>query len=163
MGRAAPPLDVSVQERAELDRLIRTPTTPQQLALRARMIVLSVEGLKVGEIAAKLGVWRKTVSEWHGRWRLQGSAGVRARLSDAPRSGAPATITAEQTCAIIALACEPPAKSGLPFSHWTQQALADEAVRRGLVDQISQRSVGRILKRNGPQAASHTLLADAQA
>ena len=47
-----------------------------------------------------------------------------------------------------ALACELPADSGLPMSHWTQQGLADEAMRRGIVGEISQRSVGRFLKKN---------------
>jgi hypothetical protein len=47
----------------------------------------------------------------------------------------------------VALACEAPEDSDLPISHWTQQALADEAMRRGIVEEISQRSVGRFLKR----------------
>lgn len=164
MGRAAPPPVLSVEDRKGLDRLIRTHSTPQQIALRARMIILAADGLKIWEVAAQLGVWRKTVSEWRRRWiSSSGSpATVLERLSDAPRPGAPAQITAEQTCAIVALACEAPQDSGLPFSHWSEQALADEAVRRGIVDRISQRSVGRILKRGGPQATSRALLADAQ-
>ena len=154
MGRAAPALEVSAEERGELERLIRTHGTTQQIALRARMILLSAEGLKVGEIAARLDVWRKTVSQWRARWRsgADSSAEVRERLSDAPRSGAPARIKPEQACAIIALACETPESSGLPFTHWSERALADEAVRRGIVDRISQRSVGRILKRSRSQA-----------
>ena len=54
----------------------------------------------------------------------------------------------EQACAIIALACETPESSGLPFTHWSERALADEAAGRGIVDRILQRSVGRILKRD---------------
>ena len=69
MGRAVPALEVSAEERGELERLIRTHGTAQQIALRARMILLSAEGLKIGEITARLGVWRKTVSEWRKRWR----------------------------------------------------------------------------------------------
>ena len=165
MGRAAPALEVSAEERCKLERLVRTHGTAQQIALRARMILLSAAGLKVGEIAARLGVWRKTVSQWRERWRSSSdsSAEVQERLSDAPRSGAPPTIKPEQVCAIIALACETPESSGLPFTHWSEQALADEAVRRGIIDQISQRSVGRILKRSRSQATPPALLADTQA
>lgn len=165
MGRAAAAPNVSSEERSELERLIRNHTTPQQLALRARMIVLSTEGLKVGQIARQLGVWRKTVSQWHARWRSSSgsSATVHERLSDASRCGAPARITPEQVCGIIALACEAPEDSGLALSHWCAQALADEAVKRGIIDRISQRSVGRILKRSRPQAAPGAVLADAQA
>ncbi len=71
-------------------------------------------------------------------------------LSDAPRSRAPARITVEQICAIVALACEQPSQSDRPVTHWSQQELADEAMRRGIVEQISQRSVGRFLKRSRP-------------
>jgi transposase len=97
-------------------------------------------------------VWRKTVSQWRARWigRSGSCASAIERLSDAPRSGAPARITAEQICGIVALACKLPSESGRPLSHWSQQELADEAMRRGIVEQISQRSVGRFLKRIGP-------------
>ena len=152
MGRHAAPIVLSCEERTELGRLIRASSTPQQVALRARMIVLADEGLTIVETAARLGVWRKTVSQWRSRWRSRwrsGSGGcVLERLSDAPRGGLPARITPEQVCAIVALACEPPSESGLPVTHWSQQELADEAMRRGIVDQVSQRSVGRFLKKN---------------
>ena len=106
----------------------------------------------MGETAVRLGVWRKTVSQWRARWLagLESSAPVAERLSDAARSGAPARITAEQICAIVALACERPEESDRPVTHWSQQELADEAMKRGIVEQISQRSVGRFLKRIGP-------------
>ena len=152
MGRHAAPIVLSCEERMELGRLIRASSTPQQVALRARMMVLADEGLRIVETAARLGVWRKTVSQWRSRWRSRwrsGSGGsVLERLSDAPRSGVPARITPEQVCAIVALACEPPSQSGLPVTHWSQQELADEAMRRGIVDKVSQRSVGRFLKKN---------------
>jgi len=95
-------------------------------------------------------VWRKTVSQWQARW-LAGSdcsAPAAERLSDVARCGAPARITAEQICAIVALACERPAESDRPVTHWSQQELADEAMKRGIVERISQRSVGRFLKKN---------------
>ena len=69
------------------------------------------------------------------------------RLADAPRSGAPATYTPEQICAVIAMTCEKPSESERPISHWSQREIADEAIRRGLVSNISQRSVGRFLKK----------------
>jgi len=97
------------------------------------------------------------------RPRAGGGGGAAERLADAPRSGAPATITAEQTCAIVALACERPQDSGVPLSHWSAGDLAREAMRRGIVKSISPRSVGRFLKRIRPQAASRPPLAHAQA
>jgi putative transposase len=68
------------------------------------------------------------------------------RLADAPRPGTPPTFTPEQICAIVALACEPPDASGVPITHWSQSALAREAIKRGLVETISHGSIGRFLK-----------------
>lgn len=148
MARGSGPIMLSREEQHELERLIRSHSTPQHLARRARMIVLAAEGVGVGETAERLGVWRKGVSTWRGRWlAAAGGTPVAERLADAPRSGAPATITPEQTCAIIALACERPDDGGVPLSHWSAGDLAREAVRRGIVSSISPRSVGRFLKR----------------
>ena len=63
------------------------------------------------------------------------------------RPGAPARITAEQRCQIEALACEQPEDSERPISHWTGREIADEIMKRGIVEQISARHAGRLLKR----------------
>jgi transposase-like protein len=93
--------------------------------------------------ARELGVSPKTARYWRKRWRdADGKCAVCERLADAPRSGAPATYTPEQTCAVVAMTCEKPSESERPISQWTQREITDEAIRRGLVPNISQRSVG---------------------
>ena len=69
-----------------------------------------------------------------------------AVLTDARRSGAPGKFSPEQQVKIIAVACEDPSDSGRPISHWTPQAIADEVVKRQIVESISPQSVGRFLK-----------------
>jgi putative transposase len=161
MGRRASRIILSEQERRELECLLRTHSTSQQLAQRVRIILLAAEGLSVIETSDRLGIWRKTVSKWRKCWVSEVSeCKASERLADKPRSGAPAIITAEQICAIIALACEPPPDSGHPITHWSQQAVANEAMKRGIVETISQRSIGRFFKRVGLETASHPLLAD---
>ena len=49
------------------------------------------------------------------------------------RAAHPAKVGAEQICAIIAIACEPPSASDRPITQWSQQEVADEAMRRGIV------------------------------
>ena len=145
---AADPVTVLPEQREQLEQLIRTHSTPQQLALRARMIVHAAEGVRVRESARELGVWPKTVRYWRKRWRqADDKHSVCERLADAPRSGAPATYTAEQVCAVVAMTCEKPSESDRPISQWSQREIADEAIRRGIVRNISQRSVGRFLKK----------------
>lgn len=142
----AAPIVVSERERAQLESLVRRHRCPQQVALRARIILAAAAGEEVRESVRRLGAARSTVQHWRRRW-TQSSGRVAERLADAPRSGTPATFTAEQICAIVAMACEPPADSARPMTHWTHQELADEAVRRGIVAAISPDSVGRFLKK----------------
>jgi transposase len=144
----AHPVTVLPDQREALEQLVRTHSTAQQLALRARMIVHAAEGIGVRESARELGVWPKTVRYWRKRWRqADDKCSVCERLADAPRSGAPPTYTPEQICAVVAMTCEKPSDSERPISQWSQREIADEAIRRGLVPKISQRSVGRFLKK----------------
>src|SRR6516164_2826723 len=81
-------------------------------------------------------------------WRPRERAGTRRVAKDgAVLARAVATYTPEQICAVIAMTCEKPSESERPISHWSQREIADEAIRRGLVSNISQRSVGRFLKK----------------
>ena len=151
---SAVPIVLGDEERRALEGLMRGHTTPQQMALRARMILHCDDGVGVREIARRLGVWPKTV-------RMAQALAVERAWGRG--RGAPAKFGAEQICGIIAIACEPPSASDRPITQWSQQEVADEAMRRGIVDSISQRSVGRFFKRVGVEAASHPVLADVQA
>jgi putative transposase len=86
------PIELSFEHERDLNALVRAHSTPQKLAERARIILLAGSGLGVEETARKLGIWRKTAGTWRRRWRdANVTADVAMRLSDAPRSGAPAT------------------------------------------------------------------------
>ena len=60
MARGAGAIELSPQERSELERLERCASTPQALARRARMILLAGAGAGVGETAERLGLFRGT-------------------------------------------------------------------------------------------------------
>jgi transposase len=145
---AADPVTVLPEQREALEHLIRTRSTPQQLALRARIVVHAADGVGVRASARELSVWPKTIRCWRKRWRdAADGQSVAERLADMQRAGAPATFTPEQICALVAMTCEKPSESERPISHWSQREIADEAMRRGLIPSISQRSVGRFLKK----------------
>ena len=144
----ASPVQLSAEHERELNDLVRAHSTPQKLAERARIILLAATGLGIDETAQQLGIWRKTAGHWRRRWRdAPASDAVAARLSDAPRCGAPATFTPEVICQIIALACENPETLDVPISHWSQSELARQSVARGIIKSISHGSVGRFLKK----------------
>lgn len=145
-------IELSSREREELDSLLRRHSTPQQLALRARIVLWAADGLNNGQIVRQLGVSRDMAQLWRGRWLgLQvvplADLSVEERLTDVPRSGAPPRISAEAVCQIVALACEAPAQSGRPISQWSSREIADEVQSRGIVESISPRHAARLLKR----------------
>ena len=162
---SAEPIVITAAHEQVLTRLVHAHTTPQKLAERARLILLTATGRGVRDTARQLGIWPKTVRHWQRRWRIAAEAtSVAQRLADAPRPGTPATFTPEQICAIVALACEQPAEqSDLPLSHWSRSELARCAIERGIVDGISNSSVGRLFKRSRASAAPRERLAHVQA
>ena len=151
-GPKPPMIVLADAERRELERLARRHSTPQQLALRAQIVLAAADGANNCQIARQFDVSLDMVRRWRVRWLACQAASledlpVADRLSDAPRPGTPVRITDEQVARIIALACEPPAKSQRPISQWTGRELADEIKQRGIVAQISPRHAARLLKR----------------
>jgi putative transposase len=143
---------LSDDQRSALEVLVRRHSTPQPVALRARIIMLAAEGRNNSQIAAQVGLARESVRLWRDRWAtLQAlppaDLRVEDRLADAPRPGAPARISAEQVCQILALACAAPQTSGRPITQWTSREVADEIMARGIVAHISPRHAARLLKR----------------
>jgi putative transposase len=151
-GPKPPPIALTDAERHELERLVRRHATPQQLALRAQIVLAAAAGANNCQIARQFGVSLDMVRRWRARWLACQAASVEdlpiaERLTDAPRPGTPVRITAEQVAKIVALACEPPADSARPISQWTGREIADEITKRGIVDQISGRHAARLLQR----------------
>ncbi|GAC1405979.1 MAG: hypothetical protein NVSMB65_21280 [Chloroflexota bacterium] len=145
-------LELTAVERQGLMRLVTARSTAQQVVRRARIVLLAAEGLTNLAVSRRVGLSREAARLWRDRWvSLQAvpleDLGAAERLADAPRPGAPARITAEQVCAIVALACEAPDRSGRPISQWTGREIADEIARRGIVATISTRHAARLLKR----------------
>ncbi len=146
------PLSLSDAERQDLEALTRRHSTPQQLALRARIVLAAADGANNGQITRLLDVSLDMARRWRDRWLALQPASledlpVPDRLTDAPRPGKPVRITAEQVAQMVALACDPPADSQRPISQWTSRELADEIQNRGIVPKISGRHAARLLKR----------------
>jgi transposase len=159
-GPKPPEIVLTPDDRGELERLVRARTTAQHLAIRARIVLFAADGLSTEAIARRIGLDSDTVRQWRARWPSR-TGRVPERLADAPKSGRPARITPEQICQIVAVACERPADSERPISHWSSRELTAEIMRRGIVERISVRHVGRLLKSAGSQAPPDPVLAHA--
>jgi len=147
-----PAVILTEAERQALEKLVKRHTVGQQIAVRARIILAAADGSNNTQIASRLGITPDTTRLWRDRW-LQlrditlDDLSVEDRLQDLPRPGAPLQITADQRCQIEALACEEPEEGGRPITHWTAREIADEIIKRQIVEHISPRHAARLLKR----------------
>ncbi len=129
-GRPKAELVLTEVEREQLVRWERRRKSSQALALRSRIVLACAGGHSNKDVAALCGVTTVTVGKWRRRFcelRLDG-------LSDDPRPGRPATITAEQVEDVIVRTLEAtPANA----THWSRAKMAQ---RSGL----SKSTIGRI-------------------
>jgi transposase len=133
----AVPIELSDDERAQLEAWARRRTSAQALAQRSRVVLLAAEGVRNVEIARRLGVHRPMVTKWRNRFaehRLDG-------LVDDPRPGQPRKITDEQVEAVIVKTLESSPKDA---THWSTRSMAREVG-------LTQTAVHRIWKAFGLQ------------
>ena len=88
-GPNPPTIALADAARQELAQLVRRPTTPQQIALRARIVLAAADGANNCQIARQLAVSLDMVRRWRERWLLLQPASpddlpLAARLTDAP-------------------------------------------------------------------------------
>ena len=142
---AAVPVTLTAAERKTLKKRVRGAKTCWRDRLRAQIVLAAAQGRDNARIAARLGVAVDTVRKWRGRFAERGLPG----LEDLPRSGRPRRISEADRAAVVALACQLPAATGVPLSRWTGPELAAELTAQDLVSApISVTSLLRILAEN---------------
>jgi len=130
-------IELSEDERAQLESWARRRSSAQALAQRSRVVLLASEGLNNTEIAERLGVHRPMVRKWRSRFaefRLDG-------LIDEPRPGKPRTISDEQVEQVIVKTLESTPKDA---THWSTRSMAAEVG-------LTQSAVHRIWRAFGLQ------------
>ena len=135
-------IKVSPAQRQQLRHLVAAGTTAQQLAQRARIVLLVAGGLANTEIAHRVGVCVDTVRKWRHRWWAEPGT---ASLGDAKGSGRPPSFTPVQVAGVKALACQPPESCGVPLSRWSCADLAQQVVTDGIAASVSAATVRRWL------------------
>lgn len=152
MPKRATQVILSEKEQEGLVQITKRHRSEQQQVQRARLILAAAQGHSNAQIARELQIHVDTVRLWRDRWvGLQGidldTLSIAERLQDAPRAGTPPKFTAEQRCQIAALACEAPMQAGRPISQWSGREIAEELMKRGIVEQISPRHASYLLKK----------------
>jgi transposase len=129
-GRPKKLVKLSTAEREKLESMARRPKSAQAMALRARIVLGSEQGMSNAAIAARLRLTAATVGKWRRRFvesRLEG-------LLDEPRVGAPRKITDRQIEEVVTKTLESMPANG---THWSTRGMAEAM-------DLSQNSIVRI-------------------
>lgn len=116
-GRAIPPVTLTSDERATLERWTRRPTSAQALAMRARIVLASAAGKPILQVAREEDINWATARQWRRRFlrrRLDG-------LLDEPRPGAPRQITDADVERVVTLTLESTPRDA---THWSTRSMA---------------------------------------
>ena len=116
MARSVLKLELSEQQRRELSRLVRAPSSTQREVRRARIVLLRAEGKTQEATAQDVGVNRPVVAVWERRFRRNGMAG----LIDAKGRGRKGLISPQTIDRVLTEAVQPPAGR----TRWSVRAMA---------------------------------------
>lgn len=137
LGRPVTPIALTPEARSELQAMVRSRSLPHSLVRRAKIVVMSADGVDNKSIAEKLGLSRATVGKWRTRFLRQGLAG----LYDEPRPGGPRSVTDEQVASLIRRTLQTKPKDA---THWSCRSIAPET-------KLSKSTVNRIWRAFGIQ------------
>ena len=118
-GRPKRIVELTAQQREELERWTRRATTAQALALRARVVLACADGGDDIDVSDRIGVCRTTVGKWRRRFIAKGMDG----LLDEPRPGAPRSISDADVEAVIVKTLETKPRDA---THWSTRSMATE-------------------------------------
>jgi transposase len=130
-------IELTDEERAQLEAWTRRRTSAQAVAERSRIVLLAADGLNNTEIAGRLKLAVSSVRKWRKRFVEQRLDG----LTDEPRPGRPRTVTDEQVERVIVKTLE---TSPTDATHWSTRSMAREVG-------VTQSAVHRICKAFGLQ------------
>ena len=139
----APRIILAQNARVDLQTLVRAHTTPQSLALRARMILraAAVDQPTNLQIGRELGCSNLTVGKWRRRYLGMGFAG----LQDARRTGRPRAIAPPTRVQVISVASTLPHDHDRTVTRWTLNEIVATLLEALVTDSISRSSIWRIL------------------
>lgn len=139
--RTARPIQLSGEQHAEVETLIRTGNAAARVQNRARILLLSSEGKRDAEVSEALHTSPATVQKTR---RFFFREGLHRALYDKPGRGRPPRITGEVEAHLTMLACSTPPQGR---DRWTLQLLADKMVELQYIEAISDQAVHYTLKK----------------
>jgi transposase len=135
-------VDLTEDERATLQALVRRGKTQARKVTRARILLHANRGASDAEIVTALGVGIATVERTRRRFVEEGLGA----LNERPRPGARRRLSEKAEARLVAEAC-----SAAPEGRerWTVRLLAGRVVELGLAESCSHETIRRVLKKSG--------------
>ena len=131
MPLSVPALKVSTSVRGEIERWLQAHGTPQQVALRGRIVLASAEGGSDSAVARQLGINRKTVTLWRERYAAEGIEGL---WEVAPGRGRKPTYGPAKIAAIVDATLRTKPKG---MTHWSCRTMArSQGVSKSTINNI---------------------------
>jgi transposase len=134
--KKAIPIELSADERRNLEQWTRSHTIEKRLSMRAQIILLASEGKESKDIALKLGTREATISKWRNRFIANRMIG----LQDEPRPGKPHEYTSEDEKRVLGVLDKKPPKG---YGSWSGGLIAEH------LKDISKDYVWRVLNKHG--------------
>ena len=134
--RTSKQIEVSDRDREQLNQVVRNGNTPQKVALRARIVLLSADGISTGEIMHQLDTTTPTITRWRDRYETDGILGL---LKDRSRPGRKRRIEETKVREVVDRTLQEKPSNA---THWSTRTLA-AAVG------LSPASIQRIWKAHG--------------
>ena len=136
MARQKAALAVTPEDKAKLERLVRSGKTEQRVAFRSRIVLAAAQGMPDKKIAETLGTSRPTVIDWRRRYAAEGIEGL---SHDRPRGKAFAALPKDKEAAVVAKTLHEKPKAA---THWSCRTMAEASG-------LSKNSVQRIWNAHG--------------
>jgi putative transposase len=119
-GRPKEPLVLSDEEREQLKSFASSRSLPHGLVRRARIVLMSAEGISNTAIAARLGLSGNTVGKWRSRYLAEGIQGLYGEV----RPGRPRSISDEKVATLIRKTLKTKPRDG---THWSVRTMAESS------------------------------------
>ena len=167
--KSLPPIPLSSRQYKLLDKHVRKRSTGNHELKRIQIILKGSKGQSMYSVSKEIGLGIDPTYNWRKKWESnyeelrvfeKGKSGegvsdlellekMRSILKDRARCGSPPKFTLSQKQQVVALACRKPSEYGIPINRWTHEMLAQVAKAEKIVESISPRYVGKILKKSG--------------
>lgn len=134
-------INLNIQEREQLEQLSKKGKISARKYKRIQVLLMSEGGYSDVEIATALKISVDTIERVRKKFVQSGLAEA---LNEKPRPGKPKKLIGSHEAFLIATACSDPPDGR---SNWTMQLLANKLVQLSVVDNISDETVRRTLKK----------------